>query len=321
MTRTEARNPIRAGIWLMVLFVGAATSAAQIPSDPGSQGGFRLQLPVDEVVVTFHAEDAQGLPVNDLKQGEVKLLDNGTAPRRIVAFDGVADRALHAGILLDTSESMFRFLGVDRAIAEQFARTEFRARSDEGFVMDFGYGSEIAQDPTSDPALLSRGIAGAPAGNMNALGGTALFAAVFRACFYEFGQPGPEATGNALLLLSDGEDTAGRTTMDEAVRACQRNNIAIYAFRPRSGRHFSTGPRTLAELTQLTGGRVFVADGAADGIESDLKTIESETRNQYRLVYAPAGFLHDGTFHRIELQLPDRVKQFRVRSGYYAPVK
>ena len=44
-----------------------------------------------------------------------------------------------------------------------------------------------------------------------------------------------------------------------------------------------------------------------------------EMRNQYRLVYNPAELKHDGAFHEIELQPPDRVSRVAVRSGYFAP--
>ena len=216
---------------------------------------------------------------------------------------------------------MRRFLDGSKAIAGRFANLDFRPRTDEAFVMDFGYGSEIAQPLTGDPALLARAISNAPQGDLNALGGTALYSAIFRTCFYEFGETDSAPTGNVILLLSDGEDTAGKTSLEEAVKACQRSNTVIYAFRPRSGRHLSTGPKALAELTEKTGGRVFVYDSTEGEIDIDLKTIESEVRNQYRLVYAPAGFKHDGSFHRIELQLPDRVSRFQVRTGYYSPAQ
>lgn len=83
----------------------------------------------------------------------------------------------------------------------------------------------------------------------------------------------------------------------------------------------STGPKTLADLAVNTGGRVFPADAAPDAIWNDLKTIESEMRNQYRLVYTPANLKHDGSYHEIDLQPPDRVDRFDVRSGYYAPAR
>jgi hypothetical protein len=46
---------------------------------------------VDEVSLTFHAADAHGLPVNDLKLDELRVLDNGRSPRRIVAFHSLRE--------------------------------------------------------------------------------------------------------------------------------------------------------------------------------------------------------------------------------------
>jgi hypothetical protein len=107
-----------------------------------------------------------------------------------------------------------------------------------------------------------------------ALKGTAIFDALFHACFYGFDKADPTTTANFILLFSDGEDTAGQATLKDALYACQQRNVAIYAF------YFSTN-----------------------------------------LVYNPASFIHDGTFHQIELQPPDRVRKIEVRSGYYAPFR
>jgi VWFA-related protein len=104
----------------------------------------------------------------------------------------------------------------------------------------------------------------------------------------------------------------------EAVNACERANTAIYAFHLPAAAG-SSGPRTLAELADQTGGRVFHADEGDAGIDEDLRIIEANTRNQYRIAYKPAELKHDGAFHEIELVGPDRVKSIAVRSGYYAP--
>ena len=101
---------------------------------------------------------------------------------------------------------------------------------------------------------------------------------------------------------------------------CRRANTAIYAFRAESkSSSSSSGPKTLAELASESGGRVFFDDDAEAKIDHDLRIIEADLRNQYRLVYKPAEWKHDGTFHRVELKAPERVDSITVRSGYYAP--
>jgi Ca-activated chloride channel family protein len=277
---------------------------------------------VDEVVLTFHAADENGLPVNDVKQGEVKIWDNGVPPRRIVAFSSVLDRPIRAQILIDTSESMARALPRVKQIATIFAQRMFRQATDRAQVVEFAYASAVSQPWTSNPQSVQRSIAGLSQGAMNPVPGTAIFNAIFQACYYGFRKVDPTATGNVILLFTDGEDTTGKVTIEEALRACQHGNVAIYAFRVRSSTTMnSTDPKTLAELASQTGGRVFQEDDSDNAIGSDLHAIESEMRNEYRLVYDPADFKHDGAFHEIEIQPPDRVSRVEVRSGYYAPTQ
>ena len=64
---------------------------------------------------------------------------------------------------------------------------------------------------------------------------------------------------------------------------------------------------------------MFNVGDSDDEIDSDLGSIEAEQRNQYRVIYNPAELKHNGMFHRIELQTPERVLTISIRSGYYAP--
>jgi VWFA-related protein len=292
-------------------------ASAQTSTD--AERTYTMNLAVDEVVLTFHAADVHGLPVNDIKANEIRVLDNGVAPRRVVAFDTLVDRPLRAAILLDTSESMQQALNGTKIIADRFAERLFRQNTDQGLVMQFGYSSTIVQPWTGNSAAIVQSIRGIHEGQANPLPGTALIDAVFRACFSGFGKADATGSGNVILLFSDGEDLSSHTGMDEALRACQHSNTAIYAFRVPPTSDASPGPKTLADLAAKSGGRVFRADDTDDAIWKELEVIESEMRNQYRLVYNPAQLKHDGAFHSIELQLPDRVSRIEVRPGYFAP--
>jgi VWFA-related protein len=295
-------------------------ASAQTSASPLEDTTTTLRLAVNEVSLTFHAADAHGLPVNDLRPEELRLRDNGRPPRRIVDFRLLQDSPIRAGILLDTSESMTQFLAGNRAIAMRYAQRPMRRQTDRAFVMDFGYVSRVTQPWTGDPAALAIGIHQATAGKENPLGGTALFDTIFRACLYEFGEIDHAASGNFILLFSDGEDNASHVSMQEAVDRCQRSNTAIYAFRgePDPG-FFSTGPKALTELAEQTGGRVFNGAESEGEIDNDLRAVEADLRNQYRLVYNPAEIKADGSFHRVDLTGPDRAASINVRSGYYAP--
>jgi Ca-activated chloride channel family protein len=311
------------GLGLLALVLlgggGRGDSQTQGAADQGA-GTYGLRVFDDEVILTFHAADANGLPVNDLKIDELKLLDNGRAPRKVLAFQSLRDFPIRAGILIDTSESMRETLAGNRAISIQYAQKLLRQKTDEAFVMDFGRVSQVLQPWTNDASLLTAGVGRITAGGEGRLSGTAIFDAIFRACSTQFGKVDQAASGNFILLFSDGEDNASRVSLKDAVAMCQRSNTAIYAFRTDAKDSFgSPGPQTLAELAAETGGRVFHDVGSEAGAYEDLRSIEADLRNQYRLVYKAADLKHDRSFHRIEIRGPERVDKITVRSGYYAP--
>jgi VWFA-related protein len=312
------------GLLLLTLLVGVRRAGSQANAAAQNATAYGLRVAVDEVSLTFHAVDAHGLPVNDLKLDELGVLDNGKPPRKILAFQSMLDFPIRAGILMDTSDSMAESLPGERAIAIQYARQLLRQQTDQAFVMKFDALSKVAQPWTSNTNALIAGIRNhvATLDGERRIAGTAIFDAIYQACLNQFGPIDNAASGNFILLFSDGEDNAGHTSLRQAVEMCKRTNTAIYAFRVESKTSlFSTGPKALAELATESGGRVFHEDDSAAAIDDDLRTIEADLRNQYRLVYRPAELKHDGSFHRIELKAPERVDSLHVRSGYYAPVR
>jgi VWFA-related protein len=214
---------------------------------------------------------------------------------------------------------MQEYISRNRAISIEYAQRLLRQRTDQAFVMDFDSQSGVVQSWTNDAVALTAGIRRFTADGQSRISGTAIFDSIYRACFNQFRTLDSADSGNFILLFSDGEDNASRTTLDEAVDMCQRTNTAIYVFRAEPETGFSTGSRTLAELASKSGGRVFYDDDSDSAIYSDLQIIEANLRNQYRLVYTPAELKRDGSFHRVELEAPQRVGSIAIRAGYYAP--
>jgi Ca-activated chloride channel homolog len=312
-------------LWMISLLVfsvvaeavrgGSQTTAA------AAQGAaaYRLNVSVDEVVLTFHAADAHSLPVDDLKLDELTLQDSGRPPRKILAFQLLQNFPIRAGILMDTSESMMQTRSRDRAIAMSYAQQVLRRQTDRAFVIDFDRFPKLAQPWTNEAGALAEGIRNYTAYGGSHLQGTAIFDAIYEACLNQFGHIDNTASGNFILLFSDGEDNASHASLKLAVDMCQRANTAIYPFRAGNPSGFSEGPRVLAELASETGGRVFHDDESDPAVYDDLRIIEADLRNQYRLIYKPPEMKHDGSFRRIVLQAPERVDSITIRSGYYAP--
>jgi VWFA-related protein len=294
---------------LLLSLEAGAQSSASLPS-------YELHVAIDEVNLLFSAMDADGLPLNDLKMSELEILENGKPPAKIFEFHVQQDFPMRAGILIDTSKSMEQQIARNKSISSKFTQLILRQKTDQAFIMDFGSIWEITQPWTSDPLALSYGIQKVSNARVNPGGGTSINDTLFRTCLYEFGKINHAASGNFILLFSDGEDNHSFTELQDVVDTCQRSHTAIYAFYPQAD---SIGTRTLAQLTSETGGRLFNEDESDTEIEKNLRLIESDLRNQYSVSYKPVDLKHDGSFHQIAIKAPARVQSVFVRSGYYAP--
>jgi len=315
------RQPRIASTLLLTLLLTTHRANPQTPTPDAPTYG--LHVHADEVTLTFRAADAQGHPVTDLQLSELRIFDNVSTPRRIIAFERLRDTPIHAGILLDTSQSAMQNRSVDRAIAIRFTQRLLQQPDSQAFVLNFAYQSIVGPTWTRNPIALAEGIHNHEAGAhaRSGMPGTAILDAIYRACLNQFGTTDPTASSNVILLFSDGEDNASRGSLQQVIAMCQRSNTAIYAFRPKGASRWSTGPPTLRDLTSQTGGRLFYDDDPAPEQETDLSTIHSDLHNRYRLIYRPPQMAHDGSFHEVILLGPDRVASLTARSGYYAPVR
>jgi Ca-activated chloride channel homolog len=317
----------------IVLLAGGILSAQEIAepdADPAvvvanpanGQVPYTLAVGVNEVSLTFHAADFHGMAIGDLMQGDVRVLDNGKAPKQVVSFEVYRDLPIRAGVVLDTSRSVLEDLRRNQQISMEYARQFMRKGTseragDQGFVMRFDSDAKVLQDWTGDGDVLAASIRNVAADSGSRLGGTAIFDAVYKACRDEFGKVTGIATGNFLLLFSDGLDNASHARIEDDVDICQQTNTAIYVFSGASKSMFIEGQKTLSDLATETGGRIFF-EQTGEAVRDDLRLIEANLRSQYRLVYKPAKIKADGSFHHIKLESPTRSAVITVRSGYYA---
>lgn len=135
----------------------------------------------------------------------------------------------------------------------------------------------------------------------------------------------------ALLVISDGGDNHSRYTEGDVKRAVKESDVQIYAvgiFEPMSARtrtpEEARGPSLLAELAEVSGGRMFSLDDANE-LPDITEKISIELRNQYVLGYRPSNLVRDGRWRRIRVKLnaPKGLPPLQVyaRTGYYAPTQ
>src|SRR6266404_5389040 len=86
----------------------------------------------------------------------------------------------------------------------------------------------------------------------------------------------------------------------------------------------ASGPSLLAELAQLSGGRMFSVEDPNE-LPDIMEKICVELRNQYVLGYKPSNLIRDGRWRRIKVKLaPPKGApplQLYTRTGYYAPTR
>jgi Ca-activated chloride channel family protein len=277
---------------------------------------YTLRIPVNEISLTFRVFDSNGAPLMNLSPDNLVLSDDGRRQNHIVMLEQYKDLPIRAGFLFDTSASIMGYLENNRSIIRLYASRLLRKGTDKAFVMQFDSEPLLRQNWTGDDVKVVAGTA-AVRMRQDHLPITSIFDSLYTACRDFWSVDQREVTGNFILLFSDGEDDDSHVYLSEAVDMCQRSRTAIYAISNTSKSPFSTGQRTLEALTRQTGGRVFF-NPQGERVWDDLRIIEEEQRNQYRLVYKPSNFIADGRFHSIKLVCSIKGTRIVTRSGYYA---
>jgi VWFA-related protein len=123
----------------------------------------------------------------------------------------------------------------------------------------------------------------------------------------------------AIIVLSDGEDSASRNDFEEAHREVQATGVIVYSISIRvDARGKSLPPlHEFAQLATDSGGRVVTLDDwtALDKVYADIGT---ELRHMYRLAYVPRVTNNDGRWRSLAVRVSNREARVRTRAGYFA---
>jgi len=199
-----------------VIFIAAFSAAAQ--EKPTGQG-FSFRTGVELVNVTATVVDENGHFVSGLHADDFELFEDG-APQAISEFE--AERVpVSLGIALDTSGSM---LG-EKIVAAQAALNRFLfdllGPQDEVFLYRIEGRPDLVQGWTEDRREIARAL-----GSVKPSGGTAMYDTVAEAI--PLAQAGTRRK-KALVIISDGNDTASRTPMASLRQLIRQTEVLVYA--------------------------------------------------------------------------------------------
>ena len=265
---------------------------------------------IETVHVTVTVTDANGRLITGLTKNDFEVFEDG----HLAAVTQFSDKRVPVslGLLLDISDSMFGRPIVDaRGALDRFVG-DLLEPGDEAFVASFNHAPRIVVPWTQPPSSLRGRL-----DEVKPTGGTAIYDALV-ATAPLFGRR--QHTRAALILISDGADTASDYTLMQARDVVRRTDPFIYAVAIDSGdtRRVSTrvNPDALREITGPSGGYTEVVKSSAD-LGPATERIANELNHQYSLGYTP-NKPPDGRWRSIRVRIKGRDYFARARRGYFA---
>jgi VWFA-related protein len=246
------------------------TSAAQQPATQqpaGNQPVATLKIQAREVVLPVTVRDKKGALVTSLKIGDFTLTEDGR-PQTIKSFTRESNLPFRLGLLVDTSRSVSAAMEEERKAAGKFVDLMLPAdpkaadaKKDEAFLIHFDREVELLEDfansrdklrheldemgPTRAAQNDTQGpeTTGDDRGSGEARvrhGGTQLYDAIYLASDELMK---PKDGRKALVVFSDGVDRGSKETLNDAVDAADRANVAVYTiyFKGEQERPAGTG--------------------------------------------------------------------------------
>ena len=292
--------------------VGYIRAVARLKDDPAPPAEDMVMINTPQFMeeVNVHLVElpttvlVNGRPANDLGKDAFKVLDEGK-PVKISKFEHVRNLPLSIGLAIDTSGSMQPRMNEAQRAAGHFFQNVMK-QGDRAFLVAFDSQPQLVQKWSPKVADVHAGLA-----KLRAEEYTALYDAVVYSLYNFAGVKGQKA----LVLLSDGKDTASKFSFEQALEYARRAAVPIYTI--------GIGIRStdidvrykLAKLTGETGGAAYYIERAED-LRKIYDDIQNELRSQYVLgFYPPEGVKPGGKWREVTVQVAEgKAKTIR---GYY----
>lgn len=254
--------------------------------------------------------------VTGLQQEDFDVFEDGA--KQTLSFFSAVQQPIALAILLDTSNSMEDKIATAQEAATGFVR---RMKKDDVIeVIEFNSQVRIPQPFTNDVNALERAIR-----QTTVNGSTSLYNAIYvslRGLKDQRAKNAEEIRRQAIVVLSDGDDTSSVIEYDDVLDLAKRSETAIYAIGLRqqeTGRgKFKEAEFVLRQLSQETGGRVFFPTSVGE-LPKIYEQISEELASQYTMAYSSKNPMRNGAWRRIDVRVNKPGASARTRRGYYGP--
>ncbi len=244
-------------------------------------------------------------PVAGLALSNFKVFEDGVI-QKVESFEYVKNLPLTLGVMIDTSASMLESLPEAQQAAMQFLDYSLGAK-DRAFTISFDNEPYLLTKLTNRKDKIFRSLAG-----LRAEGSTALYDSIVYGLYQFTGVKGKKA----LVILTDGKDTASKFDFDTLLEYVRKSGISIYGIGLKiSGAELDVKYK-LNKLAQVTGGQTFYIDSAKN-LEGVYRQINEELRSQYLLTYYSTNAGGKDKWRKVEVKVEPTNLQARTISGYY----
>lgn len=260
-----------------------------------------------------------------MTRGDFQVYEDGVLQEVTFFSDEKTNPPVFVGVLMDTSPSTAGKLNFEKESAKNFIYTVTRLRKDKAAFMTFDHEIKLLQDFTDKLDLLDKAV-----DKVKVTGSqTALYDAVWQFADEKLRSvPGRKV----MVVITDGDDTFSRAELNDAIDIAQRTESTIFGISTKAGflgtvpgvemgTVRDAGDKSLAQLCEATGGRVFFTGDMLE-LERAFKKISDELRQQYLITYRPANQNYDGRERKIEVRFTDKDKtskyKLRTKTSYRA---
>jgi Ca-activated chloride channel family protein len=307
---------------VLLILLAVVAVRARAGTRPVDADGATFKTGIDLVALNVTVTNRADKHVLGLQAGDFVVLEDGV--RQSVSFFSETTVPLDLAILLDASASMLGKMTLARDAAVGLAKS--LRPGDRASVVEFRDAVRIRQPLTSDLGAVQAAL-----GEIEPGGSTSMYDALYIA-LKELGasQRDPQVVRRqAIVVLSDGADTASLSSFDDVLDLARKEGVAVYAISLRApgeiergklaggARLFFDGDFGLKTLAQDTGGRAFFPN-AADKLKPIFDAVGEEFGHQYALGYVPTNNRRDGAWRRVAVQVLSGDARPRTRTGYFA---
>ncbi len=341
-------------LWAPLSAQEAAQEAPEAP--PPAEESLTVDIAVDVNVVNIAVTvtDREGRFIVDLNPEDFHIYEDGQRVQiRYFTRSNEQEKKppIRIGFLLDLSNTARLYYKTYReSIGDLAFLMVPEGGVNEGFLMGYHSEVDLLVDYTRDPYIIAEKMEKLKHG-----GGSSLLGAVYQACSEKLlSSPykGVEEPRKIVVIVGDGHDNASQRSVQQAIHACQQQQVTVYAisteawgFQEKEEKHL----RMLAEETgglvvqpmqkvhkdingylskpkdegnyQLQPGTGLYARAQLEALYTAILDVSGQVQSQYIIGYTPPTPLTNAKYRKIDVsvKLGDVPVRVHARKGYFPP--